>query len=66
MSESINGISGSLFCHYGKTDEDFLICGLVVPDETLMARRLVDFHLKPNHRLYLAKVINGLVNHEPV
>jgi hypothetical protein len=45
---------------------------LVEHDETLMAiairhcRRLVDFHLKPNHRLYLAKVINGLVDHEPV
>jgi len=29
-------------------------------------RRLVDFRLKPSHRLYLAKVINGLVDHEPV
>jgi hypothetical protein len=72
MSESDNGITGSLFCHYGETDDCFFIGGLVEHDETLMAsairhcRRLVDFHLKPNHRLYLAKVINGLVNHEPV
>jgi hypothetical protein len=72
MSESINGIADSLFCHYGETDDAFLIGGLVEPNETLMAgairhcRRLVDFCLKPNHRLYLAKVINGLVNHEPV
>ena len=57
MSKSINGITGSLFCHYGETDDAFLIGGLVEPDETFMAsvirhcRRLVDFHLKPNHRL---------------
>jgi hypothetical protein len=72
MSESINGIDGSLFCIYGEAADVFLIGGLVEPNETLMAsairhcRRLVDFCLKPNHRLYLAKVINGLVNHEPV
>ena len=29
-------------------------------------RRLVHFRLKPNHRLYLAKVINGLINYESV
>jgi hypothetical protein len=72
MSKSINGIVGSVFCHYGETDAAFLIGGLLEPNETLMAsairhcRRLVDFCLMPNHRLYLAKVINGLVNHEPV
>jgi hypothetical protein len=72
MSERINGIAGSFFCHYDETDDVFLIGGLVEPNKTLMAsairycRRLVDFHLRPNHRLYLAKVINGLVNHEPV
>jgi hypothetical protein len=27
---------------------------------------LVDFCLKSNHRLYLAKAIHGLVDHEPV
>jgi len=72
MSESINGIDGSVFGHYGGSDDAFLIGGLVEPNDTLMAgairhcRRLVDLCLKPNHRLYLAKVINGLVNHEPV
>jgi hypothetical protein len=72
MSESINGIVGSLFCHYGETDDAFLNGGLIDPNETLMAgairhcRRLVDFRLRPNHRLYLAKVINGFVNNEPV
>jgi hypothetical protein len=46
--------------------------GLVEPNETLMTsairhcRRLVDFRLKPSRTLYLAKVINGLVDHEPV
>jgi len=50
----------------------FLIGGSVEANETLMASAirhctcLVDFHLKPSHRLYLAKVINGLVNPEPV
>jgi hypothetical protein len=72
ISERINGIDGSLFCHCGETDDVFLISGLVEPNETLMASairlcmRLVEFHLRPNYRLYLAKVINGLVNHEPV
>jgi hypothetical protein len=37
MSESINGLAGSLFCHYGETDDVFLIGGLVEPDETLIA-----------------------------
>jgi len=72
MSESIYGLAGSLFCHHGETDDVFLIGGLVEPNETLMAsdishcRRLVEFRLKPSHRLYLANVINGLVDHEPV
>ena len=70
MSENINGIAGSLFCQYGENDDVFLIGSLVEPNETLMTirhcRRLVDFRLRPNHRLYLAKVINGLVTHEPV
>ncbi len=36
MSESVNGISGSLFCHCGETDEAFLIGGQEEPSETLM------------------------------
>jgi len=73
MSENINGLVGSLFCHYGETDDAFIIVGVVQPNnETLMAsgirhcRRLVDFRLKPSHRLYLAKVIKGLADNEPV
>ena len=63
---------GSLFCHYSETDVAFLIGGAVEPNETLIAgairhcRRLVDFRLKPSQRLYLTKVINGLIDHEPV
>jgi hypothetical protein len=72
MSKSINGIAGSLFCHYGETDDAFLIGGLVEPNETLTpsairhCRRLVNFCRRTNQRFYLAKVINGLVNHELV
>jgi hypothetical protein len=29
MSENVNGISGSLFCHYRETDDIFLIGGPV-------------------------------------
>ena len=37
MSETINGIAGRLFCHYGETDDAFLIGGLVGHGETLTA-----------------------------
>ena len=72
MSESINGLVGGFCCHYGETDDGFLIGGLVEPNESLMAsairhcRRMVDFRLKPSHRLHLAKIISGLVDHDPV
>ena len=68
----MNGLFGCLFCHYGEFDDAFLIGGAVEPNETLMAaaichcRHLVDFRLKTNQRLYLAKVINGLIDHKPV
>jgi hypothetical protein len=44
----------------------------VEPDETLMGnvishcRHLVNFRFKPNDLLYLANVLNGFMNHEPV
>ena len=66
MSESINGIAGSLFCHYGETDDAFLIGGLIDQDETLTAgvvrhcKRLVGFNPGLGQRFYLAKAINGL------
>ena len=68
----MNGLSCSLFCHYSETDDAFLIGGAVEHYETLMAdairhcRRVVDFRLTPNQRLYLTKVMNGLIDHEPV
>ncbi len=40
ISESVNGISGSLFCPYGDIDDAFLISGLVKPRETLMAKAI--------------------------
>ncbi len=67
MYETINGIAGSLFCHYGETDDAFLIGGLIDHDETLTAgvvrhcKRLVGFSPGPSQRFYLAKVINGLL-----
>jgi len=72
MSESVIGLSGSLFCPYGETDDVFLIGELVEPNETSIAsairhcRRLVDYRLKPNHRPYSKNLIHGLVDHEPV
>jgi hypothetical protein len=72
MSENVNGLAGSLNCHYGETDDIFLNGRLVESDDTLMTiairhcRNLVGFCLNPTHRLYLAKVNHGLVDHEPV
>ena len=37
LSESVYGISGILFCHYGETDDAFLVGGQVEPNEMLMA-----------------------------
>ncbi len=45
---------------------------LVEPNETLMSsairycRHLVNYRVRPNDRLYLANVLNGFMNHEPV
>ena len=56
MSENMNGLPGSLICHYGETDDAFLIGGVVTSNDTLMAsvirhcRRLVDFRLKLSQR----------------
>ena len=72
MPENMNGLFGSLFLHYDETNDTFLIGGAVEPNEILMAgdirhcRRLFDFRLKSSQRLHLTKVINGLIDHEPV
>ena len=65
MSDSVNSlVTGTLVCHYGETNDAFLVGGLVRPGETLMAsairhcRHLVNFHFSPNDRLYLAKILN--------
>ncbi len=50
MSESSNYIFGGLMCHYGENNDVFPIGGLV----------------ELNDRLYLAKVLSGLMKHEPV
>jgi hypothetical protein len=65
-------VADTLICYYGNTNDASLVGGLVKPGETLMAsairhcRRLVNFHLAPNDRLYVAKVLNGFVDHELV
>ena len=72
MSENTNELYGILFCHFGEICDAFLIGGAVEPNETLITgairhcRRLVDFRLKTSHRVYLKKVFNGLIDHEPV
>ena len=72
MSHSTNAFSGGLLCHHGVSDDVYPIGGLVEPDETLMAsairhcRHLANYCVKPNDRLYLTKVLNGFINHEPV
>jgi hypothetical protein len=61
-----------LYCHFGGTNDVFLVGGLVKLGEILMAsairycRHLVNFRFPHNNRLYLAKVFNGFLDHEPV
>jgi hypothetical protein len=52
MVESVNSLVGTtLLCHYGETNDVFLVGGLVQPGKTLMARairhcrRLVNFRV---------------------
>jgi hypothetical protein len=73
MSDTVNSlVAGTLVCHYGETNDAFLVGGLVKPGETLMAsairhcQHLVNFSLSRTDRLYLAKVLNGFIDHEPV
>ena len=71
MPKGLGGIIGGvLFCHRGETNDVFLIGGLVYSDETLMAsaighcRHLVNFRFTQNNCSYLAKALNGFMNHE--
>ncbi len=71
MSENVNSIACSLFCHDEATNDVFLIGGLVQPHETLMAsairhcRHLVNVRFSWIDHLYMAKVLNGFMDHEP-
>ena len=71
MSGKINGIvQGTLLCHYGETNDAFLVGGLVQPPETLTACdirlccHLLNFRLAQNDRLYLVKTMDGFMDHE--
>ena len=61
-----------MFYHYDEIDDAFLIGGAIEANETLIPcairyyRRLVDFRLKPNQRLYLTKVMKCLIDYERV
>jgi hypothetical protein len=57
-------------CHYGETNDVFLIGGLVFLSETLVVctlrhySPLAWFHFPERHRLYLYQVFDGTVNQE--
>ncbi len=72
MSDTANSAPGGFLCHYGENDDVFHTGGLVQSDETLMGtairhcRHLVNYHVRPNDRSYLAKMLNGFMNYEPL
>ena len=73
MGDTINDIvRGTLLCHYGATNDAFLVGGLVQPGETIMAgairhsRHLVNFRLAQNDRLYLVITMDGFTDHEAI
>jgi hypothetical protein len=73
MSHNINALSGGLVCHqHGNSDDVYPIGGLVEPEETLMASairhccHIMNYCVKPSDRLYLTKVLSGVINHETV
>ena len=73
MAESVNIlVDTTLLCHYGETNGIFPIGGLVQPNEnwitaaTRHCGHLVNFRIEQNDRLYIAKVLDGFMNHEPV
>jgi len=73
MSEESNGLVGSnLFCHYGESNDVFVIGGLIKTGDTLMTsdirhcRHLINFRLIRNNLSYLAKVLKGFKDHGPI
>jgi len=72
-TESVNSLVGTtLFYHYWETNVIFPIGGLVQPGKTLKysairnCLHLVNFRIKQNERLYIAKVLDKFMDHEPV
>ena len=73
MAESVNSLVGTaLLCQYGETNDIFPIGGLVQPCETLTlaairhCRHLVNVRIEQNDHLYIAKELDGFMDHEPV
>ena len=73
MAKSMNSRLGStLLCHFGEPNDIFPIGGLVQPGETLAVasirhcRHVVNFRIEQNDRLYIAKELDGFMDHEPV
>ena len=73
MSCKIDGIvQDTLLCHYGETNDAFLVGDLVQPGEKLMTsairhyRHLVKSPLAHNDRLYLVKTMDCFLDHEHV
>jgi hypothetical protein len=73
MAESVNSLVGTTFlCDYAKTNDAFPIGGLVQPGENLIAaairhcRHLVNFRIEQNDRLYIAKELDGFMDHESI
>jgi len=73
MVESVNSLIDTiLLCHYGETNDIFPIGALVQPGETLRTatirhcRHVVNFRIEQNDRLYIAKEMDGFMDHELV
>ena len=73
LAESFNSLVDTpLLCHYGETNDIFPIGGLVQPGEPLAAatirhcRHVVHFRIEHNDRLYIAKELDGFMDHEPI
>jgi len=73
MAESVDSLVGTtLLCHYGETNDVFPINGLVQLGETLTTatirhcRHLVNFRIEQKVSLYIAKELDGFMDHEPI
>jgi len=73
MSKNVNSLVGTtLLCHCWETNNIFSIGGLVQPGDTLTAaairhcHHVVNFRIKHNDRLYIAKELDAFMDHELV